>query len=191
MGVGNTAIGFTGTCIAFVLVNYMGRRSIYLYGMYLMTVIYFIIGILDCAPSYNSNPGFSWAQGSLLDVWTFIYQTTVGPLTFVIISEVSSTKLRSRTIAISTAVQALASIVFTVAVPYMFNPLNGNMRGKTFFVFAGFSFFSTIWCYMRLPESRNRTFEELDVMFERRVKTKDFAKYDVFAGEITAHADSI
>jgi SP family general alpha glucoside:H+ symporter-like MFS transporter len=177
MGVGNTAIGFVATCLSWVVLSYAGRRTIYTNGLYIMTVLLFIIGILDCAPSYNTNSSFSWAQASLLDVWTFFYQSTVGPLTFVLISEVSSTKLRSRTIAIATAFQALAAIVATVAVPFMFNPENGNMRGKIGFVFGGLSVLCSIWCYVRLPETWRRTFDEIDIMFERNVRTKDFKKY--------------
>jgi len=180
MGVGTNAIGFLATCLTFVVLSYAGRRFIYNTGLYIMTIILFIIAILDCAPGYSTNSDFSWAQASLLDVWTFLYQLTVGPLTFVIISEVSSTKLRSRTIAIATAAQATASIVTTVAVPFMFNPQNGNLRGKIAFVFGGLSVISAIWCYFRLPETQHRTFEEIDVMFERKVRTKEFKNYNAF-----------
>ncbi|ANB13674.1 Mal31p [Sugiyamaella lignohabitans] len=95
MGVGTTAIGFVGTALTWVVLSYAGRRTIFNYGLSVMTLLLFIIAILDCAPSYSSNLGFSWAQASLLDVWTFLYQLTVGPLTFVIIGEISSTKLVS------------------------------------------------------------------------------------------------
>lgn len=37
--------------------------------------------------------------------------------------------------------------------------------------------FCWIWAYLRVPETGGRTYEELDVMFERGVRTKDFKKY--------------
>lgn len=180
MGVGNTAIGFVATCLTFVSLSHFGRRSIYTTGLYLMTVLLFVVAIIDCVPNYESHSGIMWAQGSLLDVWTFLYQLTVGPLTFVIISEDSSTKLRSRTIAVATAVQAACSIVTTVAVPYMFNPANGNMRGKIGFFFGALSLICATWAFFRIPETRGRTFEEIDIMFERRVPTRKFATYEIF-----------
>lgn len=180
MAVGNTAIGFTATCLSFIMLSYAGRRRIYNTGLSIMTVILFIIAILDCVPGYEEKKGLSWAQASLLDVWTFFYQGTVGPLTFVIISEISSTKLRSRTIAFATAAQSCCTIVTTVCVPYMFNPENANMRGKIGFFFGPLSLICFVWCFFRLPETQHRTFEEIDIMFERRVRTRDFKNYDAF-----------
>lgn len=174
MGVGNTAIGFFATCVTWVVLSYFGRRRIYCSGVYFMTLLLFIVAIIDCIPDYDNKPNIIWAQGSLLDVWTFFYQLTVGPMTFVIISECSSTKLRTRTIAVATACQALCAIVTTVAVPYMFNPGEGNLRGKIGFVFGGLSLLCGTWAFFRLPETKNRTYEELDIMFERRVPTKQF-----------------
>lgn len=154
----------------------LGRRTIYGSGMVLMTAILFIIGFLSIP---SNNTGAIWAMASMMDIWTFIYQMTVGPICFVIISEISATRLRTKTIAIGTAVQAAASIIFTVAVPYMLNSDEGNWGGKTGFLFGGISFLCLLWCYFRLPESRGRTYEELDILFQRRVPAREFKSYDL------------
>jgi SP family general alpha glucoside:H+ symporter-like MFS transporter len=52
-----------------------------------------------------------------------------------------------------------------------------NMRGKLGFFFGGLSLISLVWCYFRLPETMGRTYEELDLMFEKGVKTRDFKNY--------------
>lgn len=178
MGVGNTAIGFVGTCSSWLLMSYVGRRRIYNTGLFLMTIVLLIIGFLDIAPNYDTNTGFSWGQASLLDVWTFLYQTCIGPICFVIISDTSSTQLRSRTFSLATSVQGLFSVALTVAVPYMFNPGAGNLRGKTAFVFAAISLLCLCWSYFRLPETKSRTSIEIDIMFEKKIKTKDFKTYN-------------
>ena len=148
-----------------------------------MTTILFIIGFLDFGRNASS---VVWAQASLMDIWTFIYQMTVGPICFVIISEISATRLRSRTIAITTAIQALASIVFTVAMPYMLSSDQADWRGKAGFLFGGISFVCLIWCWFRIPESRRRTFEELDILFERKIPAREFRKYDLLDANETA-----
>ena len=153
--------------------------------MVLMTTILFIIGFLDLG---RSQSGVVWAQASLMDIWTFIYQMTVGPICFVIISEVSATRLRGKTIALTTAVQALANIVFTVAMPYMLNSDQANWRGKAGFLFGAISLVCLVWCYFRLPESRKRTFEELDILFERKVPARKFANYNLLDSNETALA---
>lgn len=176
MGVGNTALGFVGTCLSWPLMSFFGRRTIYNTGMLVMTILLFIIGFLDFG---HSHSGAVWAQASLMDIWTFTYQMTVGPICFVIISEISATRLRSRTIAITTAVQAVASVVFTVAMPYMLNSDQGNWRGKAGYLFGGISLACLIWCWLRIPESRGRTFEELDILFERKVPARKFKESDL------------
>jgi len=67
----------------------------------------------------------------------------------------------------------------TVAIPYMINPDQANMRGKLGFFFGGLSCISLVWAFFRIPETKGRTYEELDIMFERGVKTREFKKYQV------------
>lgn len=152
--------------------------------MVFMTILLFIIGFLSI-PKHNTSA--TWALASLMDLWTFIYQMTVGPICFVVISEISATRLRERTIAIATAVQAVASVVFTVAMPYMFNTNEANWGGKTGFLFGGISCVCLAWCYFRLPESRGRTYEELDILFQRRIPARQFKDYDLLAEADASH----
>ncbi|KIM98710.1 hypothetical protein OIDMADRAFT_181961 [Oidiodendron maius Zn] len=187
MGVGNTALGFVGTCLSWLLISKFGRRTIYNSGMALMTLLLFIIGFLDLG---HSHSGAIWAQATLMDIWTFIYQMTVGPICFVIISEISATRLRGKTIAITTAVQAAASVIFTVAMPYMLNSDEANWRGKAGFLFGAVSLICLIWCWYRIPESRGRTFEELDILFEKKVPARHFANYDLLQSSEDAHLSS-
>lgn len=45
------------------------------------------------------------------------------------------------------------------------------------FVFFGTAVPCVIWCFLALPETKGRTFEELDLMFLRKVPTKEFKTY--------------
>lgn len=193
VGVGNTALGFVGSCISWPLLhkvsnpsasfstssNYiaqLGRRFTYNWGLVVMTVLLFVIGFLDLGAH---KKGQIWAQATCLDLWTFLYQITVGPVSYTLISEVSSTRLRSLTIAMSTAVSATFSIVFAVAIPYMLNANEANWRGKAGFFFGGTSLICYVWCFFRVPETKGRTFEELDVMFDKGVPARKFKAYQV------------
>lgn len=74
-----------------------------------------------------------------------------------------------------------------VGIPYAINPDQGNLRGKLAFVFLGTALPCCVYAHFCLPEMKGRTFEELDVMFARKVRTKDFKSYifgdGEFAGE--------
>lgn len=153
-----------------------------------MTVILFVIGFLSIP---TNNTGAIWAIATLMDIWTFLYQMTVGPICFVIISEISATRLRTKTIAIATAVQAIASIVFTVAMPYMLNSDEANWGAKSGFLFGGVSLFCLVWCHFRLPESRGRTFEELDILFQKKIPARKFKNHDLLVGSETVARTAI
>ncbi|KIV79738.1 hypothetical protein PV11_07283 [Exophiala sideris] len=183
MGVGNTAIGFVATCCSWVFMSFFGRRTIFMYGVGGMAVALFIIGGLDCAPNYSNRPGFAWAQAALLDILTFVFQGTVGPVNFVIFAEIGATRLRSQTVALATSSGSIFQIVMTIAIPYMLNASAANWRGKTGFFFGGISVIAVVWCYFRLPETKGRTFEELDYMFEARVPPRKFKDYKIMNAE--------
>jgi SP family general alpha glucoside:H+ symporter-like MFS transporter len=141
-----------------------------------------LIGILDCAPNYASRPALSWTQSSLMLLWNFTYDLSIGPVCFVLICETSATRVRSKTIALATAAQAAVAVAMTVAIPYLINPDQANGRGKIGFFFGGLSMVSLGWAWWRVPETKGRTYEELDVLFARGVGTREFEGYVV--GEV-------
>lgn len=109
----------------------------------------------------------------------FCYDLSVGPVCFVILCEVSATRVRSKTIAVATAAQAALGIVMTVAIPYLLNPDQANARGKVGFFFGGLAAIALVWAWFRVPETKGRTYEELDIMFSKGVKTRQFKDHVV------------
>ena len=101
---------------------------------------------------------------------------------YTIISEISSTRLRAKNLAISTCVNEAVYVACGVGIPYEINPDQGDLRGKLAFVFFGFSVVSIIYCFFCLPETKGRTFAELDLLFLRETKMRDFKTY-VFDSE--------
>ncbi|KAL1858065.1 hypothetical protein VTK73DRAFT_7970 [Phialemonium thermophilum] len=185
MGVAFLAVGFVGTIVSWFLLVRFGRRRIYNTGLFALVVLMFIIGILDCVPGRPSK--VIWAESSLMLVWNFAYDLSVGPICFVIISETSATRVRSKSIAVATAAQAVLGIVMTVAIPYMINPDQANMQGKLGFFFGGLAAICLVWSYYRVPETMGRTYEELDIMFDRKVPARKFKTY-VVDGAVTTDA---
>lgn len=61
----------------------------------------------------------------------------------------------------------------------MLNETKGNWKGKSAFFTAGLSLVWYLWAYFRLPESKFRTYAELDILFANRVGARDFTKFDV------------
>jgi hypothetical protein len=175
MNLGLTALGFLGTCAAWPLLSYVGRRPAYLFGTIGLATIMFLIGAIDFAPRATSAP--TWTQCSLMLLANLIYDITIGPLCYVMLAEVPTARLRGLTIALATVSVQIVSIIFAVAIPYAMNRDEGDWRGKVGFIFAGTGGLCTVYCFFFMPETRNRTFEELDVLFERKVSSREFFAY--------------
>ncbi len=61
--------------------------------MVFMTILLFIIGFLSIP---TNNTSAVRAMASLMNIWTFTYQMTVGPICFVVISGISATRLEEQ-----------------------------------------------------------------------------------------------
>lgn len=168
-------MGLVGTILSWFLLLRFGRRTIYLSGLAVLAALQLVIGIIDCTP--GRPRAAVWAEAWLMLVWNFVYDLTIGPVCFVIISEVSATRLRSKTIALATAVQGFFGIAMTAAIPYLIAPDQADLQGKLGFVFGGLAALSLLWAWARVPETGGRTYEELDVLFERRVPARQFSGY--------------
>ncbi|KAF3760013.1 putative maltose permease [Cryphonectria parasitica EP155] len=175
VSIGFLAVGFVATIISWFLITRIGRRRIYLTGLACLVVLMLIIGILDCIPGRPS--GVEWAESALMIIWNFAYDLSVGPICFIIISEASATRVRSKSIAVATAAQAVLGIAMTVAIPYMINPDEANMQGKLGFFFGGLGLLCYAWAFFRMPETMGRTYEELDLLFDKRIPARQFKGY--------------
>ncbi|KAF4458788.1 maltose permease [Fusarium albosuccineum] len=173
LGVGVTACGVAGNICSWFIVNRFGRRPIFISGMFACTAILLLIGILDVVPTGAAK----WAQSSLTVIFSFVYFMTIGAVAFVLLGEVSSLALRARTTALATATQAIFGIIMFFAVPYMVNPDAGNLVGKVGFVFGGLSSIASAVCFFYIPELKQRSYQEIDAMFLRRVPPRQMGSY--------------
>ncbi|EHA46739.1 maltose permease MAL31 [Pyricularia oryzae 70-15] len=179
MAVGGLGIASVGTILSWFLLHRFGRRTLYLWGLGVLTVILLAVGSVSAgAPESESA---NYAQAGLMLGWLGVYYLTVGPICYAIISEVSSTRLRNKSVCLSRIAYYVAQIICNVINPYMLNPTAGDWRGKTGFFWGGCAFAFFLWTYFRLPETKGKTFEELDILFARGVPAAKFASYRVDA----------
>lgn len=176
LGIGQYAIGVVGTIGSWFLMARAGRRTLYLRGLILLFAILITIGFLGIAhPSHN----VSWAVGSMILIYTFIYDFTIGPVCYSLVAEIPSTRLKAKTIVLARNFYNIAGIVTNVITPRMLNPTAWNWGPKAGFFWAGICFLMLLWTYWRLPEPKGKTYGELDVLFERGVGARRFGEVDV------------
>jgi SP family general alpha glucoside:H+ symporter-like MFS transporter len=180
------ALGLLGVLLSWILLSYLGRRTIYLSGQTLTFLCVLLIGILACIPhskpsvstssnnsNNNTNP-IPWTIAALLLLFTAIYDATIGPLCYTLVSEIPSTRLRSKTIVLARNCYNISGIVTNLITPRMLNPTAWAWGAKAGFFWAGTSVLGLAWSWCRLPETKGRSFAEIDGLFRGGVPARGF-----------------
>ncbi|KAI9147080.1 alpha-glucoside permease [Paramyrothecium foliicola] len=168
-------LGAIGTIFSWVLMIRFGRRTLYLSGIAGMFVLLVVIGSVGAAINTDDNAAASWGVGSMLLLLTMVYDMTVGPVCYALVSEIASTRLRSKTIVLARSTYNIGNIVVSIIAPRMLNPTAWDWGAKGGFFWAGCGTLCFAWAYFRLLEPKGRTYGELDVLFEEKVSARKFA----------------
>jgi SP family general alpha glucoside:H+ symporter-like MFS transporter len=166
-------LGVIGTLLSWPMMTKFGRRTLYISGLASMGAVLFIIGCLGII-SKGSEPA-QWGVGALLLVYTLIYDLTVGPICYSLVAELSSTRLRSKTIVLARNCFTISGLVTNTLIPRMLNPSAWNWGAKIGYFWAGSCLLCFLWAFFRLPEPKGRTYAELDLLFEQGVPARRFS----------------
>lgn len=176
-----------GTICSWFLLSKFGRRTLYISGFVCMDIVLLIIGGL----AFKDTSGTAWASGILLICLNLIYNSTLGPVCYTLISEVGSTRLRQKTVVLARISYQIMNIICGIIVPRMLSPDAWNLRSKSAFVFVGTCTLTLIYMILRLPETRNRSYGELDILFENRVPAWRFSKTKVDQFNLEHHQEEL
>jgi SP family general alpha glucoside:H+ symporter-like MFS transporter len=167
--------------------SFLGRRTMIFAGMAGMVITLLLIGVLSYPAVHNHDA--TRAQAALILLWQGIYSLTVGAQAFAVTAEISATRVRSKTISLARNSYNVVQIIANTVEPYLINPTEANLKGKTALVWTALAFLALIWCIFRLPETKDRTYEGLDVLFGKRVVAWRFKATEIDlimeAGSIT------
>ncbi|KAJ5610661.1 hypothetical protein N7510_007380 [Penicillium lagena] len=182
MSVGQSGLHFLCTLLSVFITGNFGRRPVLFGGYVGMAMSMLILGIMACV---HQTSGLGYGESAMYLLWYVFYELTLGPLAFIVVGEISSTRLRSKSISLARNAYNVANVFSSTVAPYTLNPTAANWKGKTAFLASGFTLVVIVWAYFRLPESRGRTYEELDILFARDLKAWEFkdAQIDEDAAE--------
>lgn len=176
------ALGLLGVLASWFLLSYLGRRTIYLSGQAITFLCVLLIGILACTSDVtrslsratDSNNAIPWAIAALLLIFTAVYDATIGPLCYTLVSEIPSTRLRSKTIVLARNCYNISGIVTNLITPRMLNPTAWAWGARAGFFWSGTAILGLIWSWWRLPETKGRTFAQIDILFRNKTSARDF-----------------
>jgi SP family general alpha glucoside:H+ symporter-like MFS transporter len=116
--------------------------------------------------------------------WSMLYTATVGCFGWAVAQETASQATRPKTIAFSLVCQQLTALMLSSVFPYFINPDQLNWGGKIMFLFVGAEVFILAGLFFFQPETKNRTYYEIDSLYAAKVPARKFNQYIVDNGTV-------
>ncbi|MCM4150843.1 MFS transporter [Arenibacter sp. N53] len=156
-------IGFINTIFTFVAIYFidrMGRRTLLLWGLSGMIVCLFGTGLVF----YLGQSSSIWTLIFILG-FTASFSSSLGPIPWVIMSEIFPTKIRGLAMSFATMTLWLGVVAITQFTPIMLENLGG---AYTFWIFMGNAIFLLIFTYNMIPETKGKTLEEIEKSWSKK-----------------------
>ncbi|QBZ65238.1 hypothetical protein PoMZ_06945 [Pyricularia oryzae] len=127
----------------------------------------------------NRSPGAIKGTVGLTLVYCCWYNVTIGATAYTILCEVSTARLRVKTIAIGSSAQALLNMMWSFVLPYLFNPDTTNLGTKiiSLYLWRAIAVLSLVYAWLCFPKTAAWTREKLDEMFIKGVPARKFKTY--------------
>lgn len=141
------------TIVAIFTVDRLGRRALMLLGAGGLCAIYLILGVCY----YFHVTGFFMIVLVVLAI--ACYAMTLGPCTWVLISELFPNKVRAVAVATCTFALWVGSSTLTYTFPLLNTALGSY---GTFWIYSAVCLFGLLFFVFRLPETKGKSLEELE-----------------------------
>ncbi|KAF9315275.1 hypothetical protein BG003_003187 [Podila horticola] len=167
------------TIPAILYIDRWGRRPILLVGSTLMALWLFLIGGLmgrfGSATSFDGNKTTTWAiqnndpasHAVIACSYLFVCSFAIswGPVSWTYPAEIYPLRIRAKAVSLSTASNWAFNFILAYAVP----PALQHIQYRTYYIFAAFCVAMTIHVFFMFPETKGRTLEEMDEVFNSNV----------------------
>lgn len=152
------AINVLFTFVAIGFVDRVGRKPLLIVGTTLQMLS---LGLV----------GFAFAtghQGALLQIgilaFVAAFAMAMGPVAWIVNSEIFPNKLRGRAMAVAILLLWLACYVVSQTFPMLLERVG---PARTFWIYAGCSLLSTVFIIVAVPETKGRTLEEIEASWKK------------------------
>lgn len=172
------------TIVSVYFVDRLGRRKLYFIGLSGITVSLLLLGL--CFLGGNLLGEFvKWLTILLILCYVAFFAISIGPLGWLIISEIFPQKLRGLGVSLgSLSVWLFNSIVsFTffkivnvLTIPGKEILLDGEYLGNpagAFWLYGGIAFLALIWGYFYIPETKGVTLERIESFWRMRKSPRE------------------
>lgn len=153
------------TLVASLTVDSLGRRFLLITSALIMCICNICLGIYFHLFS-NKSPlivHLNWLPICSICVYIIAYSIGLGPIPWVLISEIFTTETKATASSLSGAMSWLIAFIVTKFFSNMTNTLGESV---TFFVFAVFAAICTIFIITVIPETKGKSFNEIQRLLD-------------------------
>lgn len=153
-------INFIFTILALWLIDRVGRKALLLIGSSLMAVCLLIIG-------FAFQTGHTSGLLILISILVYVaaFAISLGPVVWVIMSEIFPNHIRGKATAIASMMLWLADYVVSQSFPPL---LSSAGPAITFWIFGVLALFTFLFTWRVVPETKGKSLEEIEEMWSAK-----------------------
>jgi sugar porter (SP) family MFS transporter len=154
-------VNLLATFVAVLLVDKAGRKPLLLIGNAIQVIALVTVGFI-----YSHNP-HSPALLWFVILYTAAFAMAMGPLPWIICSEIFPAKLRGRAMSVSTFCIWVGCLIVAQTFPYLLNHIGS---AQTFWIYGACSAVTFAFVLLLLPETKGRSLEEIEISWRKSQK---------------------
>ncbi|KAJ5635298.1 uncharacterized protein N7484_008611 [Penicillium longicatenatum] len=156
-------------------------------GTFLMFWSVIIAGV-SIAPTSNTSANI--ALLAFMITWSMLYTATVGCYGWAVAQETAAQATRPKTIAFVLVCQQLTALLLSSVFPYFINPNELNWGGRVMFLFVGAELFIMVGLYFFQPETKNRSYPDIDALYAHEVPPRKFKEFIIVEDQVVKKPDT-
>jgi len=153
VGVVNVAL----TVVAMQLIDRVGRRPLLLVSLAGMALSLFVLGLAFSLPQLSGSLG--WIAVVSLMVYVGSFAVGLGPVFWLVLSEIYPLRIRGRAMSVGTAANWSANLMVAVSFLTLTHVVG---RPATFWLYAIVSIGAWLFAFFLVPETKGRSLEEIE-----------------------------
>jgi len=169
---------FLATFPTVMYLDRLGRKPILIIGAIGMAVCHTILAILSgiYENSWPEHRVAGWAAVVFVWLYAICFGFSWGPVAWVYISEIFPLGIRSKAISVAASSNWMNNFIIGEITPTMLK----HMRFGTYILFGALTYMSAVFVYFFLPETKNVSLEEMDIVWgdDSRTSAADLARLE-------------
>lgn len=157
--IGTNAVNVIMTIVTVPIIDKIGRRPLLLFPMIVMDIILIIITV--ALSLQDKHQWLSYVSIICVIAYVICFAVGLGPIPCMIGAELFRQGPRPRVMSLV----GLTNWLFTMIVAISFENIQEAIGAYTFLIFLGLMVIFTVFVYFKVPETKNKTFEEIASQF--------------------------